>query len=167
MAKTLRSFYRPHKHVTEDNLFEDPHTGELTTMPSMTKQEFQHECDINNVVKQFKPHHMQQMLAANLQSGMYSDLPDSYDYQEALHLIKDANARFLTVPSKVRERFGHDPAAFLAFTQDPKNLDELRTLGLAKAAPKAPEPVEVKIINPPNGGGAGGGTPPAGAAPAA
>lgn len=160
MAKQLRSFYRPHRRITEDNLYLDPTSGEYVVMPSMTKQEFQYECDINNVIKQFKPHQMQAMLAANLASGMYSDLPDSYDYQEALHLVKDADKLFLTIPSKVRERFGHDPAAFLAFTQNPGNLDELRQLGLAAPEAAPPAPVEVKIINPtltepPKGGSQG------------
>lgn len=151
MAKQpeLRSFYRPHRRVTFDNLYLDPTTGEYAVMPSMTKQEFQFECDINNVIKQFKPHQMVEMLRANLASGMYSDLPDSYDYQEALHLVKDADKMFLTVPSKVRERFGHDPAAFLAFTQNSANLSELRQLGLAQPEAAPPAPVEVKIINPP------------------
>jgi len=149
MAKQqIYSFYRPHRRVTEDNLHSDPVTGELVPMPSMTKQEFQYECDINNVIKQFKPHHMQQMLAQNLASGMYVDLPEAYDYQDALHLVKEAERQFLSVPSKVRERFGHDPAAFLAFTQNPDNLEEMRQLGLAKPAPVEPGPVEVKIVNP-------------------
>lgn len=145
----MYSFYRPHKRVTEDNSVPDPRDPKKRiSLPSMTKQEFQAECDINNVVKQFKPHHMAQMLAANLQSGAYTDLPDSYDYQDALHLVKDAEARFLTVPAKVREKFGQDPMNFLAFLQDPKNLDEARALGLAKPAPKAAEPLEVKVVNP-------------------
>lgn len=166
MSKTpRRSFYRPHKRVTFDNLYLDPATGELTQMPSMAKQEFKHECDINNVIKQFKPHHMAEMLRQNLAAGAYADLPDSYDYQEALELTKEAERQFMTVPSKVRERFGHDPAVFLAFTSDPKNLDEMRTLGLAKPLPAPIPPMEVKIVSTDQSGGAGG-TPPAGGAKA-
>lgn len=155
MAKTLRSFYRPHKRVVFDNLSNDPVTGELVYLPSMTKQEFQYECDVNNVVKQFKPHHMQAMLAANLASGAYTDLPDAYDYQDALHMVRDAEERFLTMPAKVRDRFGQDPANFLAFINNPDNLDEARTLGLAAPAAPPPEPVKVSIV-----GGETGGTPP-------
>lgn len=146
MAKqAIFSFYRPHRRVTEDNLSPDPKTGELKYMPSMTKQEFANECDINNVIKQFKPHHMAAMLQANLNSGAYTDLPDSYDYQEALHLVKDAERQFMTIPAKVREQFGQDPSAFLAFINNPANLDEARKLGLAKPAPVAPPPVEVIV----------------------
>lgn len=153
MAKQKLSFYRPHKRVTFDNLYTDPVTGEVTEMPSMAKQEFQFECDINNVVKQFKPHHMAQMLAANLASGAYSDLPDDYDFQAALELVKDAEARFMTMPSKIRDRFGHDPALFLAFAGNPDNLAEMRSLGLALPEPVKSPPVEVIIKE-------GGGNPP-------
>lgn len=144
----MQSFYRPHKRVTFDNSAPDPKTGKPVYIPSMTKQEFKHECDINNVIKQFKPHHMHQMLVANLASGMYADLPDSVDYQEALHLVEEAKRQFLSVPAKVRERFGQDPAEFLAFTQDPANLEELRALGLAKPAEQPPAPLEVVIKGP-------------------
>lgn len=148
MAKpTLRTFYRPHGRVAFSNLSLDPVTGELAELPSMTKQEFQFECDVNNVIKSFKPHQMMQALQQNLNAGNYADLPDSYDFQEALHLIKHAEQQFMTVPAKVRDRFGQDPAQFLAFLEDPRNADEARTLGLMKPAPVAAQPVEVKIVN--------------------
>lgn len=144
----MQSFYRPHKRVTFDNTRPDPKTGKPVYLASMTKQEFKAECDINNVIKQFKPHHMHQMMAANLASGMYADLPDSVDYQEALHLVEEARRQFLSVPAKVRERFGQDPAQFLAFTQNPDNLEELREMGLAQKPAPAPQPLEVIIKGP-------------------
>lgn len=161
----LRNFYRPHKRVTFSNLSLDPVTGELAELPSMTKQEFQFECDVNNVIKSFKPHQMMQALQQNLNAGNYADLPDSVEFQDALHMIKEAERQFLTVPAKVRDRFGQDPAQFLAFMQDSRNLDEARALGLATPAPQDPSPVRVELVNAPvNGGGAGGGSPPAGGA---
>lgn len=142
MAKQTRfSFYRPHARVQFDNV--DPTTGEV--LPSMTKQEFKNECDINNVIKQFKPHHMAAMLQANLNSGAYTDLPDSYDYQQSLDLVREAERQFLTVPAKVRERFGQDPGQFLAFLNNPDNLKEARDLGLAKPEVAPPPPVEVIV----------------------
>lgn len=144
----LRSFYRPHKRVTFSNLSPDPVTGELVELPSMTKQEFQYECDVNNVIKSFKPHQMMAALQQNLNAGNYADLPDAYDFQEALHLVRDAERQFLTVPAKVRDRFGQDPAQFLEFLNNPGNLEEARALGLAKPAASPPEPIEVKVVNP-------------------
>lgn len=147
MAKSVRSFYRPHKRVMFDNTVVDPKSGELVPLPSMTKQEFKYECDVNNVIKSFKPHQMMDALRQNLNAGNYVDLPDAYDFQEALHLVKDAERQFMTVPAHVRDRFGQDPALFLAFLNDPKNLDEARKLGLAKPVPVPPAPIEVKVVN--------------------
>lgn len=160
----IRSFYRPHKRVTFDNEYLDPATGEVAKMPSMTKQEFKFESDINNVIKQFKPSQMAELLRQNLNAGNYVDLPDSYDYQEALDLTREAERQFLTIPAKIRERFGHDPAVFLAFASDAANLEEMRSLGLAKPLPEEPVPTPVKIVT--EGGGDGGGTPPSGGAKA-
>lgn len=151
MAK--KSFYRPHNRVYANNgsieVF-DKKTGEIKKlpMPSMTKQEFKTEVDINNIVKQFKPHHMAAMLQANLQSGAYQDLPDSYDYQAALDLVRQAENSFMTVPAKIRDQFGQDPAAFLAFVTNPDNLEEVRKLGLARPAQEPPAPIRVEVTNP-------------------
>lgn len=145
----LMGFYRPHRRVQQDNTYLDPVTGKREQMPSMTKQEFQYECDINNVIKSFSATGMFKHVSANAGLGAYQDLPDAFDFQASLHEVQKAKEAFMTLPAKLRSRFGNDPADFLAFAQDPKNLDEMRTLGLAKPAPPAPPPVEVKIINPP------------------
>lgn len=129
----------------------------------MTKQEFKFECDVNNVIKSFKPHQMMAMLQQNLNAGNYADLPEAYDFQEALHLIKDAERQFMTIPAKVRDRFGQDPAQFLAFINNPANLDEARSLGLANPAPVTPPPVRVEMVSPAPAGGDGGTPPSSGA----
>lgn len=157
MAKSsLRSFYRPHRRVTFDNLHTDPVTGELTYCPSMTKQEFQHECDINNVIKSFSQTGMMRHVSARAAQGTYQDLPDGVDFQEALHEVERARSAFMTLPAKVRARFGNDPAEFLAFSHDPANLAEMRALGLALPEAVPAPPVEVKIVAtdvPTDGGG--------------
>lgn len=149
MAKQkLYGFYRPHRRVTFDNLVPDPKTGEFVYLPSMTKQEFQAECDINNVIKSFSQTGMFKHVSARAAEGAYQDLPDGFDFQESLHTVNRAREAFMTLPAKVRQRFGHDPAEFLAFSADPSNLEELRQLGLAKApAPPAP-PLEVIVKTP-------------------
>jgi len=160
MSKKVRvSFYRPHRRVTEDNLFTDPTTGELTYMPSMTKQEFQHECDINNVIKSFSTTGMFKHVSARAAQGAYQDLPDAFDFQESLHQVQMARDAFMTLPSKVRSRFGNDPAEFLAFTHDPENKAELAALGLTLPPPPPIPPMEVKIVSTEPTGGDGG-TPP-------
>jgi len=145
MAKPKFSHYRPHNRVREAGLVLDRKTGELVALPSMTKQEFKRECDINNIVKHFSTHGMVNHINAKAAQGAYQDLPDSMDFQESLHTIKAAETAFMTLPAKVRDRFGQDPAQFLAFMADPENIDEIRKLGLAQAPEVAPPPVEVII----------------------
>jgi len=159
----LRGFYRPHPRVTEDNQYFDPVTGEVSYMPSMTKQEFQHECDINNVIKSFSTTGMFKHVSARAAQGEYQDLPDSFDFQNSLHEVQRAREAFMTLPAKLRSRFGNDPSEFLAFTHNPENLDELRSLGLAKPAPLPPPPVVVTIAPTEPTGGDGGSPPSKGA----
>lgn len=116
-------------------------TGVVTYPPSMTKQEFVAECDINNVLKQFKQTGMVSHISAKASQGSYENLPDPIDFQESVHLVHAAEAAFATLPSKVRARFDQDPLKFLEFTSDPANREEMITLGLVKAPPKDPEPV--------------------------
>lgn len=149
MAKdTTRSHYRPHKRVQELGDVLNHATGEYVVLPSMTKQEFQKECDINNIIKHFSVTGMFNHVNARASQGAYEDLPDQVDFQESLNTIRAAEAAFMSLPAKVRDRFGQDPAEFLGFLADPSNLEEARKLGLAKMLEEAPPPLEVKVVNP-------------------
>lgn len=151
MAK--RSFYRPHNRVTFDNSLVNRVTGEIEFPPSMAKQEFKAECDINNILKQFSATGMMRHVSAKAAEGMYTDLPDQQDFQESLEIVRTASESFASLPSKVRDRFHNEPHEFLAFMGDPKNSDEIRALGLAQALPARPEPISVRIIDPIKDGG--------------
>ena len=147
MAKEpeMYSFYRPHKRVYADV---DPVTGELVDKVSMTKQEFVKECDVNNIVKAFQPGTMHMLLQQYAAQGRFEELPDPLDYQEALNIQMEAEKAFLDLPAKVRERFNQEPGQFLAFMSDPANEKEARALGLLKPQAPAPQPVEVRVVNP-------------------
>jgi len=134
--------YRPHVRARTWFTGEivDPKTGELVKLPSMTKQEFVDQCDINNILKQFKMTGMVTHISAKAAQGEYLDLPDDVDFQTSLNIVHQAEAAFATLPSKIRTRFENDPAQFLAFMADPKNMAEASQLGLLqKAAPAAPQ----------------------------
>jgi len=134
------SFYRPHARVTENNEIIDPETGEISHPPSMTKQSFAEQCDINNILKQYKTSGIVTHINAQAQMGMYTDLPDDIDYQEGLEMIIRAERAFDSLPSKVRSRFENDPQQFLAFCGDRANRDEMLALGLIKPPPPEPSP---------------------------
>lgn len=114
--------------------------------PSRTKQEFKDECDINVLMKRYKA------------TGLFPQFPGQEpryvsnigmpDYQEALNIVRQAETEFAGINSELRKRFDNDPAKFLAFVNDPKNADELVSLGLREAPPAAPKPVQVEVINP-------------------
>lgn len=147
MSKQPMSHYRPHKRVREHGYIINPATGEAKAPPSLTKQEFQAECDINNIIKHFSVTGMFNHVNTRASQGAYEDLPDQVDFQESLNTIKAAETAFMSLPAKVRDRFGQDPAEFLAFLADPANLEEARKLGLASALKEAPPPLEVKVVN--------------------
>lgn len=133
------SFYRPHNRVKFMNEVVHPITGEITNPSSRTRQEFKAECDINNIIKAFKVSGQLTHISAKAAMGAYLDLPEPTDYQESLNIIREAQESFATLPSKVRDRFGNDPEAFLAFMNDPANKDEAIELGLVQK-PAVPKP---------------------------
>lgn len=107
----------------------------------MTRQEMAAECDINRIMARY-------LRSGNVDhfkkwGGQYMDVPP-LDYQEAMNIQLTAQAMFDDLPAHVRKKFDNKPAEFLEFVQNPKNADELITLGLRK------KPVEpAKPSNPP------------------
>lgn len=152
------SFYRPHSRVfMPTGETHNPVTGEvIPAPPSRTKQEFKDQCDINNIIKAFKLTGQINHIAANAAKGRYEDLPDEVDFQTSLNTIRAASNAFESLPAKLRDRFGNDPTAFLAFLSDPENIEEATRLGILKK----PEPA-------PTAAAGSGGTSPPPAPPAA
>jgi len=144
MAKQ-RSFHRPHKRVQYTGQLVNHITGELFTPPRRVKQAHVPECDINNILKQYSATGQIRHMSAKAAMGAYVDLPDGLDFQEAVNIVLEGEKAFSTLPSKVRDRFGNDPTAFLAFMADGSNQDEAIKLGLAtkRVPPPAPSPAPV------------------------
>lgn len=155
------SFYRPHARVPYTGEIVNPVTGEVTVPPSMTKQSFVEECDINNVLREYSQSGQLRHISQRAEQGMYTDLPDNTDFQEALNIVLEGQKAFDSLPAKVRNRFNNDPAAFLEFMADPANQDEAIKLGLATDNRPPPEPTTPAPAPPParpepNTGGEGG-----------
>lgn len=153
-----------------------PHRSEpfFTVGESMTKQSFVEECDINNILRDFGKTGQFNHMAAHQREGVYADLPDNLEFQDAMNIVLESQTAFATLPSQVRSRFHNDPAEFLEFMADPANQDEAIRLGLAtdkrsKIPPVAPNPEVPGQVAPvavqAQAGGAGG-TPPAPSKPA-
>jgi len=159
--KTKTGFARAHARVSVDGLLLNHQTGEFEKPKTRTKQSFKDECDINNILQQYSATGMIRHMRN--EQPRYADLPDDVDFQAAMNTVLQAESAFASLPSKVRNRFHNDPAEFLAFMSDPKNLEEMISLGLVKKPADPPPPQKVEIVNPePAEGNRGvkGGNPP-------
>ncbi len=72
----------------------------------------------------------------------------SMSYHEAKNLQLEADDMFAELPSRVRARFANDPAVFLKFCEDPKNIEKLVDIGDEESTPpwkKDPDKAETHI----------------------
>lgn len=107
--------------------------------PSLAVQSQKDEADINTIVRNFG---VTGTVNGPVVLPSYGDFDGVSDYRSALEAVKAAQEAFLTVPSAIRERFHHDPGAFLEFVENPANLPELRKLGLANPEPTPETPAQ-------------------------
>jgi len=103
---------------------------------SLTKQSFNKECDINNIMRKFEETGLISHL--NNHNGGYGDYIRFEDYHTSLNKIHAADQAFASLPPDLRSKFFNDPAKFLEFAQNPENLPEMREMGLAP--PERPKP---------------------------
>lgn len=122
----------------------DTDYGVANEEPSLTRQEFAEECDINTLMAKYDkvgfPMHMSKG------PGQYLDVSDVPDLQRAMQVLADAERAFMTLPARTRFEFGNDPAKFVEFAQDPANNAQMREWGLTEPLPEPPAPQEVKIV---------------------
>ncbi|WNK13833.1 MAG: internal scaffolding protein [Microvirus sp.] len=113
-------------------------SGLLCKDKSLTVQEQRDEADINKIWDRYT------------RTGQLPELrvPPSYgdfdsevrDYQSALELVRAADESFMALPAGARSFFENNPANFVAFMEDPANLDKLKELGVkVPSEPVKPE----------------------------
>nr|QJB19129.1 MAG: internal scaffolding protein [Microvirus sp.] len=115
--------------------------------PSLTRQEFAAECDINTIMARYEQSgaisHVNRAEPMFLDTTLYPDLQASMD------AFREAAAAFNSLPAVVRREFDNDPQRFVDFAVDPENLPRMREWGLAEPE-KVPElPIRVFVENPP------------------
>lgn len=113
--------------------------------PTLTKQSFKADCDINNIVAKYRCTGLCNHI--NSDKPRWIDCVGVADYQVACELIDSACAQFAALPAKIRARFDNNPEKMLAFCEDSKNFEEAVKLGIVappegaqKLPEKAPEP---------------------------
>lgn len=100
--------------------------------PSMARQAFRDECDINTIVRLFG---LTGQLPDDVRAPVYADFEGIFDYQSALNAVIAAEDAFMSMPADVRSRFHNDPQAFVEFCSDDRNHEEARRMGLTVSPP--------------------------------
>lgn len=109
--------------------------------PSLTQQHFKDHTDIKILIDRYR---------SSDQIPYTMDKPPQYgdfvtgDFTEVMQIITAAQDDFMNLSSDLRARFSNNPAKFLDFVVDPKNLDEMRRLGLLRPDYSTPEEDEKK-----------------------
>jgi len=98
--------------------------------PTLTKQSFRDECDINNIMKKYRRTGVLPTLIK--ENPMWGDFSNPVDFQEAQNIVIKAVEQFQSLPAHVRERFNNSPEKFLEFTHKKENREEMGRLGLLK-----------------------------------
>lgn len=100
------------------------------TQPTKTQQHLAESTSIKAILKRYRNvNDLRHAVESN--PGLYGDFSDAKSYQDSLNVVLQANDQFASLPSEVRERFQNDPAQFLEFASDEKNLPEMVKMGLA------------------------------------
>lgn len=107
---------------------------DCSDLPSLTRQEFAEECDINVLMSKYEA---SGILPSHMNKGIpqYIDVSEVPDLAQAFHAIETATNAFMALPASVRREFDNDPVKFVDFAQDSRNIDRMRELGLAPPAP--------------------------------
>lgn len=124
-----------------------PFTGYSSDKPSRTKQAHKDECDINRIMAKYQKTgaiaHLSKYRPA------YAELTGE-SFMEMMHKVKAAETMFDDLPASLRKKFNGNPADFLRFVQNPANLPEMVSLGLAvkTETPVKDDPIVDPVPNP-------------------
>lgn len=114
---------------------------EFNREPSLTRQEFAEECDINVLMSRMNGHVIGGPGNLPPREPMYFDFADlPQDLLGYMNFMQDAERQFMMMPAVVRKEFENDPIQFVEYASDPANIDQMRSWGLAAPAkpPEAP-----------------------------
>lgn len=108
--------------------------GVDASWPMVTRQSERDSCDINILMARYEK---TGQLPLAFREAIYADVSQIGDLRESLEQVQLAEEAFAALPAALRGRFSNDPIAFVDFCADPKNEEEMISLGLLPAKPKA------------------------------
>ena len=120
--------------------FRGEHPGLVFSEPSMTKQSFKDECDINVILARYENTGMyyDPLTTRGSRAPLFDDFTAVPDYMDAQNFVIEAGEMFNALSSRIRKRFNNSPAELLEFLADSANVSEAISLGLI-SAPVEPE----------------------------
>lgn len=99
----------------------------------ITKQSQKDDCDINLIMARYvKTGVLDHQRAHGGEYGYAS----ADTFNESMQIVAKGKTMFEELPSQIRTKFENDPAKFLDFVQDNKNIDEMAEMGLAEKSQK-------------------------------
>lgn len=116
--------------------------------PSMTRQEFAADCDINVLMAHYEKNAI--VPPQNKLQPQYFDASSVPDFRDALDIAREAQDAFMRVPAVVRKELDNDVYKFVEYAQDEGNLEQLRKWGLAEPLKPPEGPMKVEVVNPPS-----------------
>lgn len=115
--------------------------------PSLTKQYFKNECNINNIIAKFAA--TGQLPLANNQEPQYGFAPDlDLDLKSSIDMVNALKSEFYKLPKDIQKSFDNNPNNYGEFLSDYENNPEKYSADLvdvegteisAKPAEKLPE----------------------------
>lgn len=115
--------------LTEVNPHGNYNHGDAT---SMTNQSDKDGTDLNILVGRMTAAELRDL--PPIDPAFYGDLGEvaTMDLQDVMDRVKDANDKFMALPSKIREHFDNNPGKLNKFLNDPNNLDKAVDLGILR-----------------------------------
>lgn len=96
--------------------------------PGKTQQNFKDQVDINRIMKKYeKTGDLPQTASAIPQYGDYSNVTD---YKTAVDRVNQAYSTFMELPAHIRAHVNNNPGDFIAFVENPDNIEKMHEFGL-------------------------------------
>lgn len=116
-------------------------------LPSLAQQQFAKEADVNVLIERYKKTgSFYNPLSPSSAPRMpqYADLSEIPDMMGQMALLDGVQRLFQSLPARVREQFGNNPAQFVEWAQNPANFDAGVKLGIFDPSEQSKPPVAAK-----------------------
>jgi len=117
--------------VTPRNQYNHARPGTDNQEPSLTKQSFRDETNINNIMARYVKTGIIEHI--NSLPGTFGFVPN-IDFREAQEIVLEGQKKFAELPAIIREKFNHNPAEFVEFCLNPTSTPDLAAMGLLDEA---------------------------------